>query len=103
MTRIKRKFTPEERLAILQESEREGRTETLRKYNISPSLYDGWRRKYLTGGIDGLKSRYRRIDPEVRTLQEENELLKRIIAKQTIELEVKSELLKKNPIGTRIK
>ena len=103
MTKIKRKFTPEERLSILQEADREGRQETLRKYNLSPSLFDGWRKKYLSGGIEGLRTRYRRIDPEVRTLQEENERLKRIVAKQAIELEVKTELLKKTPIGTRRK
>lgn len=102
-TRIKRKFTPEERLSIIQEAEREGRAETLRKYNLAPSLLEGWRKKYLTGGIDGLKTRYRRINPEIRLIEEENERLKRIIAKQALELEVKSELLKKTSVGSRIK
>lgn len=31
---------------------------------------------------EGLKPAYRRIDPEVRALEEENERLKRIIARQ---------------------
>jgi len=35
----RRSFTPEERLAILQEGQREGHIETSRKYTISPSLY----------------------------------------------------------------
>ena len=103
MTKVKRKFTPEERLAILQESEREGRSETMRKYNIAPSLYARWRRKYLEGGIDGLKSRHKRIDPDVRLLEEENERLKRIVAKQAIEIEFKTELLKKASVGTKIR
>ena len=103
MTKERRKFTPEERLSILQEAQREGRGETLRKYNISPSLYDKWKRKYLQDGIDGLKSRYKRVDPAIRLLEEENERLKRIIAKQALEIEVKSELLKKTPIGSRTK
>ena len=103
MTKIKRKFTPEERLAILQEGDREGRQETIRKYNIAPSLFDRWKRKYLSGGIDGLKSRHKRIDPQVKELEQENERLKRIVAKQALELEFKTELLKKTPIGTRIK
>ena len=101
--RKRRTFTPEERLAILQEAEREGRPQTLRKYTLSPSLFDRWRKKYLLGGVDGLKPQYRRIDPQVRQLAEENERLKRIIAKQALELEVKGELLKKTPIGPRIK
>lgn len=98
-----RKFTPEERLAILQEGERAGRTETIRKYNIAPSLYDRWRRKYLSQGMEGLKNRHRRIDPQVRTLEEENERLKKIIAKQALQIEVQGELLKKTPVGLRIK
>jgi hypothetical protein len=42
-----------------------------------------------------LKAAYHKIDPAVRSLEEENERLKRIIAKQAIELEFKTELLKK--------
>jgi hypothetical protein len=36
-------------------------------------------------------------------LQEENDRLKRIIARQALEIEVKGELLKKTPIGTKIR
>jgi transposase-like protein len=103
MTKTRRFFTPEERLSIVQEGQREGRAATIRKYNIAPSLYDKWRHKYLNQGIEGLKNKYKRIDPAVRELEEENERLKRIIAKQALEIEVKSELLKKTPIGYRTK
>ena len=103
MEKTRRKFTPEERLAILQEAEREGRTATLRKYSIAPSLFDRWRKKYLSEGINGLKSQHKRIDPQVKILEEENERLKRIVAKQAIELEVKTELLKKSLVGSRTK
>ena len=103
MTKTKRTFTPEERYSIVQEGQREGRSETCRKYHLSPSLYDRWRRKYLEDGMDGLKSKYKRIDPAFRELEEENERLKRIIAKQALEIEVKTELLKKTPIQSRRK
>jgi len=43
---------------------------------------------------------YARIDPEKRALEEENERLKKIIARQALELEVKSELLKKRECST---
>lgn len=95
MTNVRRKFTPEDRLSILREAEREGRANTLRKYNISPSLYNRWRKKYLSEGLKGLKDAYKRTDPEVLALQAENERLKRIVARQALELEIKSELLKK--------
>jgi len=101
MTTARRKFTPEERLSILQEGEREGQSSTIRKYHIAPSLYARWKHKYLNDGIYGLKDKHKRIDPELRELELENERLKRIIAKQALEIEVKSELLKKTPIGPK--
>ena len=103
MTKERRKFSPEDRLAILQEGEREGQTVTCRKYQVAPSLYHLWRKKYLAKGIAGLKPAYHRIDPQVRALEEENERLKKIIARQALEIEVKSELLKKTPIQTKRK
>ena len=101
MTLQRRKFTPEDRLSILQEGEREGHTKTLRKYQIAPSLYTRWKKKYLQEWINGLKDKHRKIDPAVRELEIENERLRRNIAKQALEIEVKSELLKKTPIVTK--
>jgi transposase-like protein len=101
MTRTKRSFTPEVRLSLLQEAEQEGYMETCRKHNLSPTLLSKWKQRYLAKGAEGLMPAYRKVDPEVRALQEENERLKKIIAKQALELEVKSELLKKTPIQTR--
>jgi putative transposase len=98
MTKTRRSFTPEERLSLVQEAERDGYMETCRKYNLSPSLLAKWKHRYLAKGVDGLKPAYKRIDPEVRALEEENERLKRVIARQALELEVKTELLKKTPI-----
>lgn len=94
MSKSRRQFSPEEKHSILQEAEREGHSETCRKYNLASSVLAYWKRKYLTKGKDGLKPGYKRIDPEVRALEEENERLKRIIAKQAIELEFKTELIK---------
>ncbi len=98
MKKERRVFSPEDRLAIIQEGQREGSTATCRKYNLAPSLYARWKTKYLSKGVEGLKPAYHRIDPVVRELEEENERLKRIIAKQALEIEVKSELLKKTSI-----
>ena len=96
MTKTRRQFTPEEKYSILQESEREGTTEVARKYNLAHSVLSYWRKKYLAKGKDGLKASYKKVDPQLRALEEENERLKRLIAKQAIELEFKTELLKKS-------
>ena len=81
MSRVNRKFSPEERLSILQEAEREGTVETSRKYNLSPSLLSKWKERYLTNGASELKPQYTIVNPQVRVLEVENERLKRIIAR----------------------
>ncbi len=98
MARTKRVFTPEDRLSLLHEAEREGFSETCRKHNLSPGLMAVWRKKYLAKGAEGLKPSYRRVDPQLRALEDENERLKRIVARMAMELEVKTEMLKKTPI-----
>jgi len=96
MAKTRRQFTPEEKYSILQEAEREGVTETARKYNLAHSVLNYWKRKYLVKGKDGLKPGYKKVDPQVRSLEEENARLKKIIANQALELEFKTELLKKS-------
>jgi regulator of replication initiation timing len=64
-------------------------------------LYARWKRKYLNEGIYGLKDKHKKSDPALQALELENERLRRIIAKQALEIEVKSELLKKTPIGSK--
>jgi transposase-like protein len=103
MPRTRRTFSPEDRLSLIQEAEREGYMETCRKYNLSPTLLSRWKQKYQAKGAEGLKPAYKRVDPELRALEEEIERLKRIIARQALELEVKTELLKKTPIQPKKK
>lgn len=95
MHRNKRKFTQQERLDILREAEQKGIEETLRQHNLSRSLYYLWKNKFDRSGVDGLTDKYYRVDPAVKVLEKENERLRKIIAKQALELEVKEELLKK--------
>lgn len=96
MTKTRRVFTPEEKLSILQEAEREGQTEICRKYNLASSVLSYWKKKYLSKGKDGLKAAYKRVDPEVRALEDEIARLQRIIVKQAVEIEFKTELIKKS-------
>ena len=91
----KRQWSEAQKLQIIQEAEQKGLTETLRKNNLSGSLFHKWRRRYNGEGMKGLRPRYKTIAPEVKQLQSENERLKRIIAKQALEIEFKNELLKK--------
>ena len=91
----KRVFTAEQKMEVIREVEQNGMVATCRKYDIAQSLYYRWKRQFDQHGIDGLQGQYHRVDPELKELEKENERLKKIIAKQALELEVKSELLKK--------
>jgi putative transposase len=96
MTRERRKWSQADKLQILQEAEQNGLTETLRKYTLSQSLFHRWRKACNAQGMEGLKPHYKTVDPEVKRLQQENERLKKIIAKQALEIDFKDELLKKS-------
>jgi len=98
MSRNKRKFNQQERLEILREAEQNGVEVTMRKHNLSRSLYYHWKNKFDRNGVDGLADQYYRVDPVVKNLEKENERLRKIIAKQALELEVKEELLKKTKL-----
>lgn len=91
----KRVFSAAEKMQILREAEDHGATSTCRKYDVATSLFYKWKRQFNEKGIDGLQGQYYRVDPAVRELEKENERLKKIIARQALELEIKSELLKK--------
>ena len=97
MSKIRRKFSLEEKLQVLSEADQNGIEVTLRKYQIARSLYYKWKSAFDHKGSDGLVPQYRKVDPHVRELEKENERLRRIIAKQALYLEIKDELLKKSP------
>jgi transposase-like protein len=99
----KRSFKVEEKVQILREAEEHGMLATCRKYDIAQSLFYRWKNRFDKYGIDGLHPQYYRVDPKLRELEKENERLKKIIAKQALELEVKTELLKKTELHRKLK
>jgi putative transposase len=98
MSKSRRSFTAEQKLSIINESEQFGITQTLRKHNLSHSVFLRWKHQFNSGGVTSLKPQYQKIDTEIRALQEENNRLKKIIGNQALELEFKTELLKKNDV-----
>ena len=95
MAKQRRSFSVEQKLQIIQEADQLGTTQTLRKHNISHSVFLRWKNQFNQGGASSLQPQYRKVDPELRALQEENARLKKIIGNQALELEFKTELLKK--------
>ena len=97
-SRQRRQFSVEQKLAILNEADHNGVTQTLRKHNLSHSVFLRWKNQFNSGGTGSLKPQHHKVDPELRALQEENARLKKIIGNQALELEFKTELLKKTNV-----
>lgn len=91
----RRQFTYEEKLAVINDAQHLGVTETIRKYNISIGTYYNWKGIAAINGIDGLKKSHQRINPELKRLQLENLRLKNLLADKELALMIKDELLKK--------
>jgi putative transposase len=98
MTRQRRSFSDSEKLAIINEADQFGVTQTIRKHNLSHSVFRRWKENFNSGGVSNLQSYGRQRNPEVDTLEEQIRLFKNIVAKQQIELEFKTELLKKSQL-----
>jgi putative transposase len=98
MSRTRRQFSVEQKFAILNEADQNGVAQTLRKHNLSHSVFLRWKNQFNSGGPGSLKPQYHKVDPELRALQEENARLKKIIGNQALELEFRTELLKKTNV-----
>ena len=94
-----KQLTLEEKVKIVYEAEQGGFTETALKYNISARQIYRWRDKLVTGGSKAL-SYGSKIDPELKSLKEENLQLKKLVAKLSLSVEIKEELLKKISLRT---
>lgn len=92
----KRTFAKEEKLKILEEAKKIGVQPTLDKYGIYPATYYSWKKKFETMGETGFRHG---MTPghlkEIRRLEKENGLLKKLLAEKEIESHLKDDLLKK--------
>jgi putative transposase len=91
-----KKFTVEEKLAIINEASENGVNVTLAKYDLSPGTYYYWKKKLLVHGEDGLNHRtVKQHQEEIIRLGKENEALKILLAEKQLEGKLKDEMLKK--------
>jgi len=102
--KAKRKFTKEEKLQVLKEAEQNGVKATIEKYSIYPASYYSWKDKYDQMGEMGFRHG---ITPEhikeIKRLEKENGLLKKLLAEKEIEGHLKTEMLKKKYAWARKK
>lgn len=81
----RRRWTAEEKLAIVSEARNGGSTvsEVCRRHSIAPTMFYDWERKAREGSVSSLKERPRKAKkpgPTIEQLQAEIQRLKGIIA-----------------------
>jgi putative transposase len=92
----RKKFSKDEKVRIVREAAEHGVKATLDKYGVYPATYYDWKRKLESMGEKGLDWGMTPAHlKEIRRLEKENERLKRIVADQQLESQLKDELLKK--------
>jgi putative transposase len=93
----RKKWSKSEKLAILKEAEVEGVEITTRKYGVYPSTFYTWRKKLRLEGAEGLerKPRTEKDEHYLRRLEDENQLLKQLLADKELEIALRDDLLKK--------
>jgi putative transposase len=82
----KSRFTDEQIVAIVRESEREGMTvaQVAKKHGITDTTLSRWRKRF--GGLDASQA------AELRRLQHENGRLKKMVAERDLDIEILREI-----------
>jgi transposase-like protein len=81
MSKNRRAFTAAEKLAIINECEQYGTAQTLRKQNLSHSVYRNRRDQFNEGGVNRLTSYVKLRKPELEEAKEQLRLLKNEVAR----------------------
>ncbi len=92
----RKKYSKEDKLAILKEASTLGVTATLDKYGIYPATFYAWKKKFEQMGEQGLDHGMteKRLK-QIAELEQEVECLKQLLAEERLESKLKDELLKK--------
>ncbi|OQP38631.1 hypothetical protein A4H97_18070 [Niastella yeongjuensis] len=89
----RRRFTEEQKIAILDQAMKKGITAVLREHNLSYSVFARWKQQLIK--VEPSDQSYSKARSELKHLNEENMRLKKIIADLALELNKKEEELKK--------
>lgn len=96
MKQPKKRFSKSEKLQILKEAGLHGVRTTLDKYGVYPATFYYWKKKFTDMGEEGLThSMTKERLEKIKSLEQEVDLLKRLLAEKELESQLKDELLKK--------
>ncbi len=88
----RRKFTDDEKRAIVEDAAIRGTNVVLQEYRLSYSVFARWKVKFQPAEMKEAQHK-QKLQQHLKELMGENELLKRIIANQALELQIKTEQL----------
>jgi len=84
-----RRYTEEQIIAILKEAEAaKSAAEVIRRHGVTPHTFYRWKAKYA--GLEVSEAR------RLKALEDENRRLKKIVASQTLDIQILKELLGKD-------
>ncbi|MBO9203886.1 MULTISPECIES: transposase [Niastella] len=89
----RRRFTEEQKIAILDQAMKKGITAVLREHSLSYSVFARWKQQLIKE--EPSNQSYSKTRSELKHLNEENIRLKKIIANLALELNKKEEELKR--------
>lgn len=92
MSSERRKFTTAQKMDILRQANEQGVTKVLKELRISYSVFSRWKQKLVNTQIENNNSL---LQHELKELIEENNRLKKIIANQALDLDIKNEQMQK--------
>lgn len=93
MSMQKRTFSKEEKLKLLEEAKKNEVQPILDKHGIYPATYYNWKKKFESMGEAGFRHG---MTPEhlkeIKRLEKENDLLKKLLAEKELEAHLKDEM-----------
>lgn len=92
MQHHRRKFSDRQKQDIVAEASLRGTNLVLREHNISYSVYARWKQKFMPVEHDS-NTEKNTILQMLKNLNSENERLKKIVANQALEIQIRDELL----------
>jgi len=91
----RKRWTLEEKIKIVEAGLSSDITTVCRQYGVSTGTFYNWRKRYESQGEDGLKVVYDSRAKELKQAEEENRILRKLLADKEIEIEAQKELIKK--------
>jgi putative transposase len=91
----KKQWTLSEKMEILEKAGSGDVVAVCRQYGVSTGTYYYWKKRFETRGTEGLKTHYDNRDKALKAAEEENRILRKLLADKEVELEIQRELVKK--------